>query len=51
VELREGICRVNTFFYYFYNPVARCLYRLCGLWATDPEVPGSILGPTRFSEK
>jgi hypothetical protein len=29
--------------------------RLCGLvsefLATDPEVPGSIPGPTRFSEK
>jgi hypothetical protein len=30
-------------------------YRLCGLvvefLATDPEVPGSIAGATRFSEK
>jgi hypothetical protein len=29
--------------------------RLCGLWsefmATDPEVPGSIPGATRFSEE
>jgi hypothetical protein len=25
--------------------------RLCGLVATDPEVPGSVPGATRFSEK
>jgi hypothetical protein len=41
----------NNFFEMLNHILTASVVKWSEFLATDPEVPGSILGPTRFSEK